>query len=218
MTDGKLLTSIFAQGIKEQAGIYGPVFPRLVAQESAEFLATILGEAPPHVDSLDGAAQYITSNLNRYRHGYASLAYGVGKAVSVLEGGVGAGAKTFSKAFVKSAMAKMGIAQAMGKVSGTIGAVEGYWKLATSLNLLDKGMASISGKESEASIRVSGCDYADACRKIIQEGVARTIGGNVCAWGVSFSAFAEIVTKSQHDYQMVKLEPPDCEILIVGQT
>jgi hypothetical protein len=216
MIDGKTVTYTLAQGISDQAKTYGPVFSRLVAKESVKLLGKLLSQSPPDIDTLDGAASYIMSNLSRCPRGYACLAYGVGKAISTLEGSVGGGAKMFTKSFLMAAMKKSGLAKASGSPS-TIDAVIAYRKLSLAIRLAEEGSGTFSGSEHEANIKVTDCDYSNACIETIREGTSRAIGGNVCVWGVSYGVYAEIATSMQHDYKMIKTEPPNCELVVFRQ-
>jgi hypothetical protein len=119
---------------------------------------------------------------------------------------------------MKPIMIKNGLDKILGHSSGTFEAAQKWEKFTESIGFADKGVVSLSQKDGrEVAVRVTGCDYADACNKIIQEGISRVIGGTVCAWAVAYSAASEIGTGDQHDYRMTKVEPPNCEFSLSRQ-
>jgi hypothetical protein len=218
MVDAKLSMMFFAEGVEEQAKTYGPVFSRLVAQASTAFVAEKIKEEPPKVDNIKEAVNYIAGKLDKYPRAYCALAYGVGKAISTLEGTVGSGAKVFSASLLKPMMVKNGLDKILGHSSETLEAAQKWAKFTESIKFADKGVVSLSQMDGTgAVVKVTGCDYADACTKIIQSGISRVIGGTVCAWAVAYAAASEMGTSDQHDYRMTKVEPPNCEFALLRQ-
>jgi hypothetical protein len=216
MVNARLSMSFFAEGVEGQAKTYGPVFSRLVAQASTAFVAEKVNEQPPNIDTLKESVSYIAGKLAKYPRAYCALAYGVGKAISMLEGAVGSGAKVFSASLMKPIMLKNGLDKILGHSSETFEAAQKWAKFTESIGFADKGVVSLSPKNgSEIAVKVTGCDYADACNKIVQEGISRVIGGTVCAWAVAYTAASEMGTGDQHDYKMNKVEPPNCEFALL---
>jgi hypothetical protein len=218
MVDAKLSLSFFAEGVEGQTKTYGPVFSRLVARASTAFVAEKINEEQPKIESLKEAVNYIAGKLDKYPRAYCALAYGVGKAISTLEGTVSSGAKVFSASLLKPLMIKNGLDKILGRSSETLEAAQKWQRFTESIKFADKGIVSLSrNDETGATVKVTGCDYADACTKIIQEGISRVIGGTVCAWAVAYTAASEMSTGDQHDYRMTKVEPPNCEFALLRQ-
>ncbi len=218
MVNVKLCLVVFAQGVEGQSKTYGPVFTRLVAQESTKFVAEKLKEEPPKVETLREAIDYIMQKLDKYPKAYGALAYGVSKVISTLEGTVGSGAKIFSASFFKPLMIKNGLDKILGHCSGTLEAVQKYWKFSEEMGLTDKGVISPSqGGGNVVICKVTGCDCADACTRIIKEGIVRTIGGTACSYGMASTTASEIGTHAQHDYKVIRVEPPQCEFRVQRQ-
>ncbi|MHA1262862.1 MAG: hypothetical protein ACTSSA_12360 [Candidatus Freyarchaeota archaeon] len=46
------------------------------------------------------------------------------------------------------------------------------------------------------------CPFKEVCRKFLEEGVTRTIGGRECISLITLDAQAEITTKKQLDYKL----------------
>lgn len=214
MVDAQAIMSLEIIAIKEQAKVYGPVLSRMAGISAAKFVADRLHETAPTIDKLDQAVAYITKNLSRYHKGFTALAYGVYKAVNMLEGNSGGGIRIF-RSTMQAVMKSMGIEKILGHVPGTTDAVAKNTKFAEDMNVVEKGITTVSGDDNCAVETTKGCDYIDVCKQMVQEGVVRaTVGGPECTYGLSDAATAAILTGVEHDYTVLRFEPPICEYKI----
>jgi hypothetical protein len=211
MVDASAILALELLAAKEQAKVYGPVFSRLVGISAATFVAEKLNETAPPVNNLDQAASFITKSQNRYPKAFTALAYGVYKTVNMLEGNSGAGTRCY-RSLMKKVMESMGIGKMLGHETGTSDAVKKNTKFNEDMNVVEKGITVITGDSRSASLTITGCDYIDVCKRVSQEGIVRAAScGLECIYGLSDSATAEILTGVDHDYEVLKFEPPICE-------
>jgi hypothetical protein len=106
VVDSKLMTGLLIGAVKEQERIYGPVFSKMVGRYGTEYEARKIDDPnPPLVERIEDCANYITKNVARYPDGFSAIVYGAAKAESMLQGGIGPGARTTAKEAMK-AMAK----------------------------------------------------------------------------------------------------------------
>jgi hypothetical protein len=200
--------------VKEQAKVYGPVIQRLVGTSAANFVASKLNEKTPSVDTLDQAVAYINKSQSRYPKAFTALGYGVIKAVSILEGKSGAGTRLFTS-IMKTILNNMGLRKIIGTVTGTADAAKKNTKFNEDMNTIPKGTAEITGDEKNALEKITGCDYIDVCTQLSRDGVTRAaVGGIECTYAIADVAAACILTGADHDYQVLKFEPPKCEYRI----
>lgn len=211
MVDANAILALELLAAKEQAKVYGPVFSRLVGISAAVFVAEKLKEAVPPVNNLDQAASFINKSQTKYSKAFTALVYGVYKTVNTLEGNSGAGTRCY-RSLMKKVMESMGIGKMLGHTVGTSDAVKKNTKFNEDMNTVEKGITIVKGDDKTASLTITGCDYIDVCRRISQEGIVRAFScGLECLYGLSDSATAEILTGVDHDYEVLKFEPPVCE-------
>ncbi|WXG47024.1 MAG: hypothetical protein WED05_10255 [Candidatus Atabeyarchaeum deiterrae] len=211
MIDWQSIVSLEIIAVKEQAKVYGPVIPRLVAASSVKFVAEKLNEEAPTVDTLEQAVNYIKKNQSRYPKAFTALGYGVIKAVSTLEGKSGAGTRLF-KSIMKTVMESMGLKKVLGSVAGTADAARKNTKFNEDMNVIQKGITEISGDYNNAFEQIRGCDYTDVCTKLLQERITRAaVGGSECTYALSDAAAAAILTGVEHEYELTSFKPPICE-------
>jgi len=216
MVDASSILALEVMAAKEQAKVYGPVFSRLVGISSVVFVAEKLKETAPAVNNLDQAVSFITKSLGKYPKAFTAVAYGVYKTVSTLEGNSGAGTRCY-RTLMKKVMESMGIGKMLGKATGTLDAVKKNTKFNEDMNTVEKGITVIRGDNKGASLTITGCDYTDVCTRTKKEGIVRAAScGLECIYGLSDSATAEILTGVNHDYEVLKFEPPICEYRVFG--
>ena len=214
MVDVQAIMSLEIMAVKEQAKVYGPVIPRLVATSAASFIAKKLSEEAPTLDSLDQAVAYIKKSQSKYPKAFTSLGYGVIKAVSILEGKSGAGTRLFTS-LMKVLLNNMGLKKMIGNVAGTSDAMKKNTKFNEDMNTVPKGITEISGDQNTVIEKITGCDYIDVCTRLSQEGVTRAaVGGLECTYAIADIAAASILTGADHDYRLLRFEPPECEYRI----
>jgi hypothetical protein len=211
MVDVQAIMSLEVIAVKEEAKVYGPVIPRLVGASAARFIAKKLNEEPPSVETLDQALAYIKKSQSKYPNAFTALGYGVVKAVSILEGKSGAGTRLFAS-LMKAVLDNMGLRKMIGNVSGTTDAAKKNTKFNEDMNTVQKGVTEVSGDQDNAYEKITGCYYLDVCTQLSQEGVTRAaVGGIECTYALADVAAASILTGVDHDYRVLRFEPPECE-------
>jgi hypothetical protein len=211
VVDANAILALELLAAKEQAKVYGPVFSRLVGVSAAEFVAEKLKETAPPVTNLDQAGSFIIRSQNKYPKAFTALVYGIYKTVYTLEGSSGAGTRCY-RSLMKKAMESMGIGKILGHADGTLDAVRKNTKFNEDMNTVEKGITVIKGDDKSASLTITGCDYTDVCNRVSQDGIVRAISGGLeCVYGLSDSATAEILTGANHDYEVLRFDPPVCD-------
>jgi hypothetical protein len=219
MTDLKMNLRVAAQAIEGQAKIFGPVFPRLVAQNWVRFVAEKIGETPPDAESLQQALDYVEAKIEKYPKAYTGSAYAICKATATLEGQLGVGTASLAKNAVKPDDWSNELLSRLGAVSGTTDALNKYIRLTEALGIYTPGMLVGSGDGVDSTLSVHNCEYAEACDRLLKEGIGRRKGERECfIGGVMISKLIAMVTKRNHDCKNVKMVPPNCEVKIYQTT
>jgi hypothetical protein len=214
VVDVQAIMSLEIIAVKEEAKVYGPVIQRLVGNSAAKFVAEKLKEDPPSLDTIDQAVAYIRKNQNRYPNAFTALGYGIIKAVSILEGKSGAGTRLFAS-LMKAVLDNMGLRKMIGAVAGTTDATKKNTKFNEDMNTVPKGITEVSGDKDNALEKITGCYYIDVCSQLLREGVTRAfVGGLECTYAIADVVAASILTGVDHDYRLLKFEPPKCEYRI----
>jgi hypothetical protein len=209
--DTQAIMSLEILAVNEEAKVYGPVIPRLVGASAASFVADRLHEKPPSVEKLDQAVDYIKKSQSIYPKAFTALAYGVIKAVSILEGSSGGGTRLFAS-LMKAVLDNMGLKKMVGATTGTADAVKKNTKFNEDMNTVPKGSTEITGDENSALETITGCDYIDVCKQLSADGITRAaVGGMECTYALADAVAASILTDANHDYQVLTFEPPKCK-------
>jgi hypothetical protein len=118
---------------------------------------------------------------------------------------------------MKKVMESMGVGKMLGHATGTLDAVKKNTKFNEDMNTVPKGITAIKGDPKSATLTITGCDYIDVCTRTSKEGIVRAASrGSECIYGLSDSATSEILTGVNHDYEVLKFEPPICEYRVFG--
>lgn len=211
MVDAQAIMSLEILAVKEQAKVYGPVIPRLVGISASKFVAEKLGEATPAVNNLDQAVDYLTKSQSLYPKAFTALAYGVYKAGSTLEGNSGASTRIF-KSIMRKIMESMGLGKMLGREQSTCAAITKNTSFNEDMNVVEKGITKVTGDSNTAVNAITGCDYIDVCNKLAQEGIFRAAScGLSTVSALSDAATAAMLTGSEHEYRVLRFDPPICE-------
>jgi hypothetical protein len=191
--------------------IYGEIFSKLVRDAVAHFISAEIGVKPPKIESLQEAADFVRSNLDRYPSGHCAFWYGIGKAESILQGAAGPASRIYLRDIVKRMTELDGVGPLVGNSSNTTGALEAFKKVAVSMELLDENSYQCFGDANSSELRIKNCPNGDGCRKMISEGIIRLGKGKpLCTISLGSAVTAEVVTKVAHEYDITELNPPNC--------
>ncbi|WXG47585.1 MAG: hypothetical protein WED05_13165 [Candidatus Atabeyarchaeum deiterrae] len=212
--DAKTMLSFVVETTKSLS-LYGPVFQKIAAQHAVRFLAERIGDPnPPSSETLSDCAKYISQNLGKYPNGFCALAYGIGTAQNLLEGGIASGGRSILKEGMKAFLEKMGSASVYGSGTSTTEISKNQISVQKTMRLLSGEDATVTGDENSSSLSYKGCRFKDSCAAMIEDGVRRTGGGIECSNARGHLAVVEYVTKIPHDYEVVNHNSPNCTFRI----
>jgi hypothetical protein len=206
----KILMPAMLDSVRHLEKIYGPVFSKMAAKYSTEFVARKIGEqAPPKIEDLQNCVKYITESTAKYPNGFCAIVYGSCKAENVLQGGIGSGGRTSTKQGMKEINVQTGAATAYSKTVNTTEVCRTQLDLAKKMGIM-VGETEVSGDENAATVKYTGCRFADACTAISQEGIRKVDGGLECTNARAGSSSIELATGCSHDFEVIEFKPPTC--------
>jgi hypothetical protein len=191
--------------------IYGEVFSKLVRESVADFITKKAGGQVPRLETLEEAASYVRSKIEKYPMGHCAFWYGIGKAESQLQGSAGPATRLYLRDIVQRMTQLDGINEMVGKIDSTTTALEQFKKVAVTMELLDENSFQCNGDDNSAELRIMNCPNGDGCKQMMAEGVIQTGSLKpICTISLGSTVTAEIVTKTPHDHKMLELNPPNC--------
>ena len=208
--DAPTLMSFMIEIVRKEADTYGPVYLRLVAKNACEFIAKMINDRnPPQPDTIEGAIDYITKNLDKYPEGPGAIIYGTTLAQNTLEGSIGA----VSKPSYEETSRRLSANYDLSKSVNTAEAYGSQIEVLRSMRMLGSNQ-SVSGDRDSAFVTSTGCIFGDACKAILRLGIHNRSGDFQCPLGRSAAISTEMATETPHDYAIVELKPPDCTFKI----
>jgi hypothetical protein len=211
--DAKSMLNLVAETVKSTS-LYGPVFQKMTAQYAVRFLAKKIRDPnPPAIETLSDCLKYITDNMDKHLDGFCSLAYGVGKAQSILEGGIASGGRSIIKDGMETFLGKTDITSMYEGVTGTTEILKTQIDMQKMMHMM-LGEITLAGDEDSCTISYKGCRFADSCVAMEQEGIRRVGGSIECSTARSHEAMVEHITKIAHDYEIINRNPPNCTLRV----
>jgi hypothetical protein len=208
--DTETLMSFMTDMVKKEAETYGPVYLRLVAKNTCEFLAKkINDQSPPKPNTIEEANDYIMKNLNKYPDGLGAIIYGTTLAQNTLEGSIGA----VSKPTYEETSKRLTASRNSGKSVNTAEAYRNQIEMLKGMHMLGSDQ-TVTGDGNSAIVKSEGCMFGDACKDIMKLGIRSRSGAFQCPLGRSAAISTEMATQTPHDYSIVDLKPPDCTFKI----
>jgi hypothetical protein len=191
--------------------IYGEVFSKLVRQSVGDFISRKVGVQAPRLETLAEAADYVRVNIEKYPMGHCAFWYGIGKAESLLQGSAGPATRLYLRDIVQRMTQLDGVGEIIGKMNNTTTALGEFKKVATTMEMLDEDSYQCKGNEDSAELRITNCPNGDGCKQMLAEGIMSTgTRKPLCTISLGSTVTAELVTNFPHDYEILKLEPPNC--------
>ncbi|MEM2146892.1 MAG: hypothetical protein QW279_16125 [Candidatus Jordarchaeaceae archaeon] len=209
--DNRVAISLAKAAIIEIAKLYGPIFTRMAAEYALEFESRKLKEKPPeNIQGLEEVTNYIMANLDRYPTGQCPLVYGLNKAESKLQGFSSSGARRGAHKAMKIMFENTGL------LNRLVGTTESAYDALKMLPVKEMKQVTryhyIRGEEkNEVTAIYSNCPAKDACKALLDEGVAKMLGGLHCILLNCGAATVEIITRKTFDYVLEEFDTPDCK-------
>jgi hypothetical protein len=191
--------------------IYGGVFSKLICEYVSDFIGRKVGEQGPKLETLSEAADYVRANIEKYPMGHCAFWYGIGKAESRLQGSAGPATRLYLREILQRMTQLDGIGEIIGKIQDTTTALDQFKKVAITMEMLDENSYQCKGDENSAELRITNCPNGDGCKQMLAEGIMSSgTRKPLCTISLGSTVTAELVTNSPHDYEILKLDPPNC--------
>ncbi|MGQ9721847.1 MAG: hypothetical protein ACUVXA_11065 [Candidatus Jordarchaeum sp.] len=210
--DFEPMTMFIVEAVRRIESLFGPAFTKMIAKYALEFHSEKTSDpTPANINDLEEVTKYIMETKSKYPRGYNSLIFGIAMAEKKFEGASGSGSKNIAYNVIKKMIEDSGVLEQLkGKTEDIFEALKEHMKLLSATKI---GVPQRVVRESDSVIldeMFENCPHKDVCRKMVEEGVTRMVGGQECVALIGNTAGVSIITGKPLDYKLDTFDQPHC--------